>query len=184
MIPGEGDGMAGNHARQGYMLLFGILARPPLMVAGLFASLVIMAGVGKFVGASFLVYFSSTAGGGMTGPITWIAQSVILAGVMIVFAHKIFGLITHLPDKVIRWIGQMNDDLGVGESENRIRGIAMAGGRQAQSIGEATKGKTPPPGPKDKGDGPGPGGGGGGEDKGGGESGAAAKNTEKLSTDD
>jgi hypothetical protein len=180
MIPGEGDGMAGNHARQGYMLLFGILARPPLMVAGLFASLVIMAGVGKFVGASFLIYFSSTAGGGMTGPITWIAQSVILAGVMIVFAHKIFGLITHLPDKVIRWIGQMNDDLGVGESENRILGIAMAGGRQVQSIGEGTMSKTPPPGPKEKGDGPA----GGAEDKGGGESGAAAKNTEKLSTDD
>ncbi|BCA79292.1 DotA/TraY family protein [Desulfuromonas sp. AOP6] len=131
MIP-EGDGMAGQYGRQGYMLLFGILARPPLMVAGLFCSMVIMAGVGKFIGYCFVVYYESVTAGNVTGIITMIAQIAILGGTVVVFAHKIFGLTTHLPEKVIRWIGQMHDDLGVGADESRVRGIALAAGGKVE----------------------------------------------------
>jgi hypothetical protein len=65
----------------------------------------------------------------------------MLCAAMVIFSHKIFGLITHLPDKVIRWIGQMHDDLGTGESENRFRGIAAAGAAHISS-GAATAAKT------------------------------------------
>jgi hypothetical protein len=152
MIPSEGDGMAGQHGKQGYMLLFGILARPPLMVAGLFAAMIIMMGIGKFVGFAFLVYYSSVSAGHV-GIVSWIVHSIMLCAAMVIFSHKIFGLITHLPDKVIRWIGQMHDDLGTGESENRFRGIAAAGAAHISS-GAATAAKTLA-GPKSPGGAPG-----------------------------
>jgi conjugal transfer/type IV secretion protein DotA/TraY len=139
MIPSEGDGVAGQHGKQGYMLLFVILARPLLMVAGLFSAMIIMMAIGKFVGAAFLVYYSSVSAG-RVGIISWIVHSIMLCAVMVIFSHKIFGLITHLPDKVIRWIGQMHDDLGTGESENRIRGIAVAGAGLIQRAGGTAAG--------------------------------------------
>ncbi|BCA80305.1 DotA/TraY family protein [Desulfuromonas sp. AOP6] len=125
MLP-EGDGMAGQHGRQGYLLLFGVLARPPLMVAGLFSAMVIFAVVGNFIGESFLVYYNSVQAGRVTGVLTWIAQSVILCAIFVVFAHKIFGLVTYLPEKVIRWIGQLEQNLGEVQDEGRLRGIAVA----------------------------------------------------------
>jgi hypothetical protein len=119
------------------MLLFGILARPPLMVAGLFTGLVIMAGVGKFVGASFLIYFAAAGAGHTTGPVTWIAQSFMLCIAMVIFSHKIFGLITHLPDKVICWIGGRADSLGTAADESRMRGVVMASGGPGGAMGKA-----------------------------------------------
>lgn len=126
--------------------------------------------MGKFVGPGFMVYYSSVGAGHTPGLTTWIVQSVLLFAAMVVCAHKIFELITHLPDKVIRWVGQMNDDLGTGESDNRIRGIAVAGAGYIARGGAQTYGSVKGAGPPSSG-----GGGRGGE-------GSSSKQTEDLST--
>jgi len=136
----EGDGMAGQHGRQGYMLLLGVLARPPLMVAGFFASIIIFAAVGKIVGFSFMVYSASVSAPHLSGIVTILAHIALIVMVFIVLAHKVFGLITHLPENVTKWIGGQASSLGEQQDEARIRGIAMVSGTQGQSIAGAAAG--------------------------------------------
>jgi hypothetical protein len=137
LIP-EGDGFAGQHGRQGYMLMLGILARPPLMVAGFFASIIIFTAIGKAVAAGFMIYQASVTANWLSGPITQIAFIILLISVMIVFAHKVFGLITHLPENVTKWIGGQATSLGEHQDEARIRGYAMvAGGGGTKAVGGA-----------------------------------------------
>jgi len=127
LIP-EGDGMTGQHGRQGYMLLLGVLARPPLMVAGFFASLIIFSLFGNFVGHCFSIFVSSSDQGHVTGITTMIMQVIILTAAMVAFSHKIFSLINNLPERVVNWIGQLNQNLGEAADESRIHGTVVAGG--------------------------------------------------------
>jgi MFS family permease len=127
LIP-EGDGMTGQHGRQGYMLLLGVLARPPLMVAGFFASLIIFSLFGNFVGHCFSIFISSSEQGHITGITTMIMQVVILTAAMVAFSHKIFSLINNLPERVVNWIGQLNQNLGEAADESRVHGTVIAGG--------------------------------------------------------
>jgi hypothetical protein len=140
LIP-EGEGMAGMHGRQGYMLMLGVLARPPLMVAGFFSSIIIFTAIGHVIGLSFGVFNASVTSGNFVGPVTILAQIVIVIGTMIVFSHKVFGLITHLPENVTKWIGGQASSLGEHNDESRVRGYAMvAGGTGARTASNMAKG--------------------------------------------
>jgi hypothetical protein len=127
LIP-EGDGVTGQHGRQGYMLLLGVLARPPLMVAGFFASLIIFSLFGNFVGHCFSIFVSSAEQGHVTGITTMIMQVIILTAALVAFSHKIFSLINNLPERVVNWIGQLNQNLGEAADESRVHGTVVAGG--------------------------------------------------------
>nr|WP_305906323.1 hypothetical protein [Methylomarinum sp. Ch1-1]MDP4519000.1 hypothetical protein [Methylomarinum sp. Ch1-1]MDP4523398.1 hypothetical protein [Methylomarinum sp. Ch1-1] len=41
----------------------------------------------------------------IVGPMTFLAMVTITGFILIVLSHKVFGLVTHLPENVIRWIG-------------------------------------------------------------------------------
>jgi len=99
------------------------------MVAGFFASIIIFSVMGKAVAGSILVYQASVTADSFLGPITVLAFIVLIITVMIVFAHKVFGLITHLPENVTKWIGGQATSLGERDDEARIRGMAVVGGR-------------------------------------------------------
>lgn len=155
MIP-EGDGLTGQHGRQGLMMLLGILARPPLMVAGFFFAMVIMVGIGKFLGMSFLIFYGSSTADRLPSITAVLVYTIILGSVVVVFAHKIFGLITHLPENVIKWIGGGAASLGEHQDEDRLRAIFMGGG---QKMMEGIEGSNPTSEPKGRhGDGGGAGG--------------------------
>lgn len=61
-------------------------------------------------------------------------MTFIIGGTVLVAAHKLFHLITWMPDNVLRWVGQNMQNLGEKEDEGRTRTI-MAG---AVSKGEGT----------------------------------------------
>ena len=106
----EGDGFAGQHGGSGYMLLFGILLRPTLMVLGLIFAMVLTSVVGKFIAQAFEVFISgmmvdplgTERSLGLAGSIVLI---VIVGSFTIYVVHKLYGLINHLPDNVLRWVG-------------------------------------------------------------------------------
>jgi len=127
MIP-SGDGLAGQHGRQGYMLFLGVLARPPLMVAGFFTSLIIFSFYGNFVGRCFSIFYASVSTGHLLGVTSSILYIIILTSSMIVFSHKIFALMNTLPEKVVNWLGQLQQNLGEESDEARIRSTVVAGG--------------------------------------------------------
>ncbi|MFK5948059.1 MAG: DotA/TraY family protein [Methylococcales bacterium] len=51
----EGDGMAGNQAKQGYMMYLSLTFRAPLMVVGFFASYIMIQSFSWLLGKSFMI---------------------------------------------------------------------------------------------------------------------------------
>ena len=67
-------------------------------------------------------------------PITWIASSVVLTIIMLITTHKVFGLITWIPENVMRWVGGQGVQLGEGGDEQQTR-QSFAGGFAAVKDG-------------------------------------------------
>lgn len=54
-------------------------------------------------------------------PITWIATSALATVIIVALAHKIFGLVTWLPENVFRWVGGQGVQLGAAHDEQNTR---------------------------------------------------------------
>ncbi|EAT16742.1 DotA/TraY family protein [Desulfuromonas acetoxidans] len=122
----EGDGLAGERAKQGYLLFFSVLLRPPLLMIGFVFSIVMLNGIGKYLAEGFQIYTAGLAAGQLSGAITYTATTVIFTVVMVLALQKLFSLITWLPDNVIRWIGQGAASLGEQASVDK-GGMIFAG---------------------------------------------------------
>lgn len=94
----EGDGAAGQHGKRGYFLLLGIIIRPPLMVCGFFAAVILMNVVGRLLGAGFEIFVGGTMQTKIIGITGTFAMLVILGIVVIMTANKFFSLIHYLPE--------------------------------------------------------------------------------------
>jgi len=70
-----------------------------------------------------------------------LALLTILLTLIVIAGHKVFGLITWLPDNVLRWVGQQVQNMGEDAAEGRTRaafgavfnhtGAGVAGGGKA-----------------------------------------------------
>ncbi len=151
----EGEGLFGPRGDQGVMLFLNIMFRPALMVIGFFASFMLIGIVGPIIGGSFGVFMGgmySITGSGVTSsspmstvmalnPITWVASSVVLTIIMLTVTHKIFGLVTWIPENVFRWVGGQGVQLGEGGDEQRARGhVDAVGGFVNKGAGPKAKG--------------------------------------------
>lgn len=120
LTPSGDDVMGG--ARQGYMLILGLLFRPALIVLGfIFALTAVNVIVQGFNGVFFPV-FKLAMTGSVMGLGTILVMLCIYFGTMVWIFHTVFGLIHVIPDKLLRWIGGGGE--GLGES---ARGISKAG---------------------------------------------------------
>ena len=176
----EGEGIFGPRGDQGVMLFLNVMFRPALMVIGFFASFMLLNILGPLVGGSFGVFMGgmySITGSGVTAssaqgmamslnPLTYVAAAVITTILMLILVHKIFGLITWIPENVMRWVGGQGVQLGEGHDEQRARGHVDAVGAFVNKGSGAQKARSA----DGAGEGPGPGvgaGGGEGEEVGG-----------------
>ncbi|MDL2268114.1 DotA/TraY family protein [Desulfovibrio sp. OttesenSCG-928-G15] len=130
----EGDGVAGQHGKRGYLLLLGIVIRPPLMVAGFFAAIILMNVLGRLIGASFEMFIAGTGQSKMIGITGTISMLVILGAVVIMMANKFFSLIHYLPEHVTAWIGQQFHSLGEKEDQAGAKNV-FVGSTNAVSSG-------------------------------------------------
>jgi conjugal transfer/type IV secretion protein DotA/TraY len=137
----EGEGMAGQHGQRGYMLLLGILLRPPLMVAGFFAAVLLINVMGRLVGEIFLFFVAGVGQTKTVGLVGSISMLIILGITILMLVNKFFGLMQHLPEHIINWIGQQFHSLG--EKEDSARAQSAFGGSTAavSSAGHAMDGK-------------------------------------------
>ena len=116
----DGDGFAGASARAGYALILSVLLRPLLLVLSFFICMAVMSVSGSFMGALLVPFFDAqggafdvggfgTSGWGVTASIT----TVLLVGLVTGIATwKLFTLVTMVPDRIIRWAGQLVASLG------------------------------------------------------------------------
>jgi conjugal transfer/type IV secretion protein DotA/TraY len=130
----EGDGAAGQHGKRGYLLLLGIIIRPPLMVAGFFAAVILMNVLGRLIGAGFEMFIAGTSQSKILGLTGTFSMLVILGVVTIMMANKFFSLIHHLPEHVTNWIGQQFHSLGEASDQAGVKNV-FVGSTNAVSSG-------------------------------------------------
>jgi len=162
----EGEGIAGQHGKQGYNLFLHVLMYPILLVISFYMAILAIHLV-SFVGEGFSVFFASYMGNYSFNFVVTAISGLVLAGIVAVtLAHKLFGLINWLPQHVFKWLGaqghslgperdeqKMNSAFGVfaSRSETAATGTAQrsSGGKKASQgiseaggIGDSSKSKT------------------------------------------
>lgn len=133
----EGEGFVGQHARQGYMLFFSVLFKPPLLVVGFFASLLLLSVILPFIAKGFDVFVQAQgAGNGLGVSVLGVfGYTTVFAALCIIIIKKCFDLITWVPDNILRWIGNNtppllrgNEGGGTGAAVKTAGGSVIGGG--------------------------------------------------------
>ena len=135
----DGEGFAGDQGKRGYMLFLRIILMPTLMIVGLFTALILFLPL-SFLLAGLFKLFMAGLTEGRVGLFGAFAIPFIVTVVMIITAHKVFGLVTWLPDNVLRWLGDSGISLGEQQDQSQTNLAVMAGFREiTQAGGRATK---------------------------------------------
>ncbi|MCH9665907.1 MAG: DotA/TraY family protein [Gammaproteobacteria bacterium] len=144
----EGDGFVGSRAQAGYMVMLSLLLRPILMLAGFFASMPLMIIMGKVTLLLFYPFMTSMIGDSLTGIMSFIGIMAVFTGLIIQIAHRAYGLIHEIPDKIFRFIGGGTENLGEASNERDSRSVFIGG---AVNVGRSVKTpKKKPPSATDK----------------------------------
>ncbi len=121
----EGEGAAGQHGKRGYLLLLGIIIRPPLMVTGFFAAVILLSVIGMSIGKGFEIFIAGTSQTKIIGITGSISMLIILGIVVMMVANKLFSLVHYLPEHVTNWIGQQFHSLGEKEDQAGAKNVFL-----------------------------------------------------------
>jgi len=141
-LPGE-KGFMGS-AKTGYMLFAHILLTPVLMVVALTFSIAILGIVGHIVNAIFQAFITGTKAGyftGWIGPIDAIFLFIIFLMMFIQVIHQVFGLIGILPNKVLGWMGQLIQPMGVRAEQTRVEQMSQQAAATTTGVGAGVQRK-------------------------------------------
>lgn len=92
---------------------------------------------GHFLGESFKIYMDAIQADHLNGPITFIMMTCILAGITIMYTHKIFDLVPWIPENVMKWVGHAMHDLGEKGDVQHTRQAAAAVVSSGQGAGSS-----------------------------------------------
>lgn len=137
----DGGELIDGPQKAGYIIIMNLLLRIPLAMLGLFFSFLVFDVMTWFESATFdAAFFSVTTGHGFA------LIGLTTAIVMICYLHyqtamRSFGLITHIPDRVISWMGASPNATGDGEHGSRMAGAMLnVAERKWQVLGGAAQG--------------------------------------------
>lgn len=135
----EGDGFAGEHAKQGWLTMITILARPSIMVITWHVALVLMREMGKYT-SLFLEYApmaNSEAFVGLWGALVMVVIYVIFEMVIV---FRCTSLIYEVPDQMPIYYGSSNTTAN--ENIGEDRGQSMIAGWQSHTQNTASTAST------------------------------------------
>jgi len=141
-LPGE-KGFMGS-AKTGYMMFAHILLTPVLMIMALTFSIAILGIVGHIVNAVFQAFITGTKAGyftGWIGPIDAIFLFIIFLMLFIQVIHQVFGLIGILPNKVLGWMGQLIQPMGVRAEQTRVEQMSQQAAATTAGVGAGVQRK-------------------------------------------
>ncbi len=111
----DGDGLPGQTAYQGWLLLFGILVRPILIVLGLIVGLLIFNAGSYYLNQIFkyAVFAYNPDASNAAGALSFenmsgfglIVYTILYVYLVYMLANTSFKLIDEIPDKLLRWVG-------------------------------------------------------------------------------
>ena len=130
----DGDGVAGNHGREGFMLLANCLLRPFLMVFGFVVSFLLIRFLGGFLHELFLISSTAMNGQYSRGLVTVIATVGIFGMIIMVAVQKIYGLIVHFPDIILSYVGKHLGGAGEGQDSHKIEGMFQSLGAKGSGF--------------------------------------------------
>jgi hypothetical protein len=108
----EGDGLTSRASTKGYFIFLGVLLRPPLMVLGFLMAMALLNLLGRLGGQAMTILGEEIFQNSFLGVSGFLALSAILGGAVVASAYKLFGLTSHLAERVVGWIGQDSHHLG------------------------------------------------------------------------
>lgn len=140
----EGDGFAGMGGRAGYVLLLSVMLRPALLVISMFVCILIIMSTGMLIGFTFKPFVDSmnNIAGSFIGVTSAISLFVILGMLIGITTWKLFTLVTAMPDRIIRWVGQLLHNLGAEgqelatQAQGELKGAAKFSHNGMQSFSE------------------------------------------------
>lgn len=122
----RGERIATNRSAPGYMLLFALIARPVLLLAGFIAAMLLLEFLSQWIFQAFASWHgtqdSTGAGTGLVGSLLTI---FLICTMITVIARWSFSLILQVPDSVLRWIGGAATALGESEMAEEARTMAL-----------------------------------------------------------
>lgn len=146
----EGEGWAGQSARQGYMLILALVLTPTLLLGGQLCALLLMNVFMQFMTGIYVVAMKSVMADSTIGIFTAIVIIAIYVFMVVTVASRCFALTTELRDEILGWIGgggqSFGDDHGLhqaarGALVGTVGGHAISAGHGAHSALGADKAK-------------------------------------------
>ena len=113
-------------ARDGVLLLLGLLIRPPLMIIGLLLGFLVATVLVRYLNAGLAPLIENVANGG-AGPVGRIAWTVIYTILAWIVVNLAFAATDRLPAGVMQWLGARADS--VTDGDGSARSITAALGR-------------------------------------------------------
>ena len=121
----QGEGFAGVRARQGYMMVFGLLLRPALMVFAFILTLTILKVAFWLFANGMSVFMSALESNYVAGPLTLIAMLTIVVFTAAAVLYKVAGIPAWLPNHVLDFLGQFIQPLDAHSDTQRIYGAVL-----------------------------------------------------------
>lgn len=120
-------------AEPAFMMVLNLMLRPVLMVIGFVTAIFLLRVAISFVTVGFIQVYSS---GGIQadylfGPIVILGAYV---AIVVSVVQRVFGLITHLPDRALSWIG--DHSAGYGNADQMLGEAKAASKEQAGTLGK------------------------------------------------
>lgn len=145
-ITHEGDGWAGQQAKNGYMMILSLVLRPSLMLFGMIGGMLIMSAISYLLGALFPIAAASITADSVIGVPSMLILWLLLTTIVVATASRAFELSYEAADQILKWIGggqEQLGDKGVHDSHKQLyvaafrrvenRGAAAASGAGARS---------------------------------------------------
>jgi len=131
----DGEDFTGKFGANGYMIAFGLLIRPSMIIMGFVAGMFIVNNLGVFLYDTFFGSYQSMRSDSLNF-LSYIFE-IILYGMLLSYViYKSFELTYELPKAITEWIGGQHKDLGESGSKQAFVGGAAGVGNSMQSAGQ------------------------------------------------
>lgn len=148
----DGDDVVGRSG-PGYMLILAMVIQPVLLTMGFILAALMTYPAGALVNMMFVGMVSGASASSVMGIVGMVAWCCLYVVMMVVAMHTCFGLISAVPDSVMRYVGSQAGAQGIGtqQAEKGIGGLeggaAGAGAGAARPKGDKQPGKGDKPKP-------------------------------------
>lgn len=130
-LQADGEGM-GQRTERGYLYLLNLLFRPILMVVAFFAASALVILLGSLVMQMFIPAMAAAQGNSITGIFSAIGYVFLFFVIMNTLIQGLFHLVSELADDALGWVGGMGKQSIGRDTEGKVQGMFIAGGRFGQ----------------------------------------------------